>query len=225
MIGGRRLGAIGAGRIGSSRVGGHVLVSAELRWFWSGGLPAAVDAWFRNAPFPPGGGRPRTDEYLVDRSQIELGVKKRGTKAGVEMKGLVAPRRTVSVPFAGRVQIWTKWTSEALTIDGLSRVAVEKSRWLRKYDTSGPALVEIELDDEERPRWSPDELPERGCHFEVVLLRVNRVSTPWASVGFEAFGELSTVEDSLDRTLRHVAPETKLPAGRELSYPAWLAGL
>ena len=202
-----------------------MLVSAELRWFWSGGLPSAVEAWFRNAPFPPGGGRPRTDEYLVDRSQIELGVKKRGTKAGVEVKGLVAPRRTVSVPFSGQVQIWSKWTSDALTIDNLPRVAVEKTRWLRKYDTSGPELVEIELDDEERPRRSPDKLPERGCHFELVLLRVNRASTPWASVGFEAFGELSTVEDSLERTLKQVASETHLPAGRELSYPAWLARL
>jgi hypothetical protein len=200
-----------------------VLVSAELRWFWRGGLPPAVEAWFRAAPFPPGGGRPRTDEYLVDPSQIELGVKKRGTEAGVEVKGLVGPRHTVSVPFSGRVQIWSKWTSEALTIDRLPRVAVEKTRWLRKYDTSGPEVVEIELDDEERPRRSPKELPERGCHFEVVSLRVDGGRMSWASVGFEAFGELSTVENSLDRTLRHVAPETSLPAGRELSYPAWRA--
>jgi hypothetical protein len=200
-----------------------VLVSAELRWFWSGSLPPAVDAWFRDARSPPGGGRPRTDEYLVDRSQIELGVKKRGAKAGVEVKGLVGLRRTVSVPFSGRVQIWSKWASEALTLDLLPRVAVEKTRWVRRYDASGPDIVEIELDDEERPRRSPDSLPEAGCHVEVVSLRLE--GTLWASVGFEAFGELATVEDTLDRTLRHMAPQTILPAGRELSYPAWLAEL
>ena len=129
-----------------------MLVSAELRWFWRGGLPPVVETWFRNAEFPPGGGRPRTDEYLVDRTQIELGVKKRGTKAGVEVKGLVGLRRTVSVPCPGRVQIWSKWASDALTIDHLPRVAIEKTRWLRRYDASGPEVVEIELDDEERPR-------------------------------------------------------------------------
>jgi hypothetical protein len=59
----------------------------------------------------------------------------------------------------------------------------------------------------------------------VVTLRVDRAGTPWASVGFEAFGELSDVEDSLDRTLRHVASQAMLPAGRELSYPAWLSQL
>jgi hypothetical protein len=200
-----------------------VLVSAELRWFWSGSLPSAVDGWFRDARFPPGGGKPRTDEYLVDRSQIELGVKKRGAKTGVEVKGLVGLRRSVSVPFSGRVQIWSKWASDALTIDHLPRVAVEKTRWVRRYDASGPDIVEIALDDEERPRRSPDNLPEAGCHVEVVSLRLE--GTPWASVGFEAFGELATVEDTLDRTLRHMAPQTILPAGRELSYPAWLAEL
>jgi hypothetical protein len=201
-----------------------VLVSAELRWFWRGGLPAAVEAWFRHAEFPPGGGRPRIDEYLVDRSQIELGVKKRGTKAGVEVKGLVGLRRTVSAPFPGRVQIWSKWTSDTLTIDHLPRVAIQKTRSLRRYDASGPRVVEIELDDEERPRKSQDLLPECGCHLEAVLLRVDGNDTKWASVGFEAFGDVSTVEDTLDRTLKHVT-QTNLPAGRELSYPAWLAGL
>jgi hypothetical protein len=202
-----------------------VLVSAELRWFWGGDLPSAVDAWFREARCPPGGGRPRTDDYLVDRGQIELGVKKRGAKAGVEVKGLVGLRRPVSVPFPGRVQIWTKWASDALTIDHLPRVAVEKTRWVRRYDASGPDIVEIELDDEERPRRSPDSLPEAGCHVEVVSLRLDGGGTPWASVGFEAFGELATVEATLERTLKHVAPHTILPAGRELSYPAWLAEL
>jgi hypothetical protein len=202
-----------------------VLVSAELRWFWTGNLPPAVDAWFRDARFPPGGGRPRTDQYLVDRGQIELGVKTRGGKTGVEVKGLVGLRRAVSVPFSGRVQIWSKWASDALTIDHLPRVAIEKTRWVRRYDASGSDIVEIELDDEERPRRSPDTLPPAGCHVELVSLRLDEGRTPWASVGFEAFGELATVEDTLDRTLRQVAPRTILPAGRELSYPAWLAEL
>jgi hypothetical protein len=103
-------------------------------------------------------------------------------------------------------------------------VAIEKTRWLRWYDASGPRVVEIELDDEERPCQSQGLLPECGCHVEVVSLRVAGDDTRWASVGFEAFGDVSTVEATLDRTLKHVA-QTNLPAGRELSYPAWLAGL
>jgi hypothetical protein len=202
-----------------------VPVSAELRWFWRGALPPAVEAWFRKREVPAGGGKSRTDEYLVDRNQIELGLKKRGIKTGIEIKGLVGIRRTVSIPFDGRVQIWSKWTSETLTIDHLPRVVVQKTRWLRKYDTSSSEPIEIELDEDERPRHAPDQLPERGCHFELVTLQVDGDSTLWSSVGFEAFGDLATVEESLDRTLEKVAPRPGLPAGRELSYPAWLATL
>ena len=75
-----------------------MLVSAELRWFWRGGVPAAVDAWFWKREIPAGGGNVRTDEYLVDRSQIELGLKKRGTKPGIEIKGLVGRREAVPGP-------------------------------------------------------------------------------------------------------------------------------
>lgn len=200
-----------------------MLVSAELRWFWRGGVPAAIDAWFRNREIPAGGGTSRTDEYLVDRRQIELGLKKRGTKPGIEIKGLVGTRGTVSTPFDGRVQIWSKWTSETLTIDHLPRINIRKTRWLRRFDTSGSQVVEIELDGLERSRYSADEFPQRGCHVEVVSLEVEGGSTPWGSVGFEAFGDLSTVENSLDRTLSQVAAPAALPAGRELSYPGWLA--
>lgn len=200
-----------------------MLVSAELRWFWRGGVPAVVDAWFREREIPAGGGNPRTDEYLVDRNQIELGLKKRGKKPGIEIKGLVGIRRPVSMPFDGRVQIWSKWTSESLTIDHLPRVIVQKTRWLRKYDTSSSEPTEIALADDERPRHSPDQLPERGCHFELVTLQLDGDPTLWSSIGFEAFGDLATVEDSLDRTMRHVRPADPLPAGRELSYPGWLA--
>src|SRR5262245_2271817 len=110
MMGGRTSDA--AGVIRWPR-GGQVPVSAEIRWFWRGAWPPSVEAWFRTREVPAGGGKSRTDEYLVDRNQLELGLKKRGRKTGIEIKGLVGIRRAVSIPFDGRVQIWSKWTSEA----------------------------------------------------------------------------------------------------------------
>jgi hypothetical protein len=203
-----------------------VLVSAELRWFWRDAPPAGLEAWFRSGPYPPGGGTPRTDEYLVDIGQLELGLKRRNAKTGVEVKGLVAVRGTSSAPLEGRVQIWCKWTSEALTIDHLPRVAVHKTRWLRKYDTSGAGVSEVELDPHEQPHHFPHRLLERGCQFELVALRLDDDGGAWWSLGFEAFGELATLEQSLHQTLAHVLPGApRLEAGLELSYPAWLARL
>jgi hypothetical protein len=203
-----------------------VFVSAELRWFWKDVVPPRVEAWFRDGKISPGGGTPRVDEYLLDPGQTELGVKKRGTSPGVEMKGLVTLGRTTASPFEGRVQMWTKWTSRALTIDRLPRIFVEKARWLRKYDTSGPQLVEVTLDSQERPIGEPDRRLARGCQVELVSLSVHGLKASWWSLGFEAFGDFPTIEESLDRTLSYLAPTAPALAGAAtLSYPEWLARL
>ena len=160
---------------------------------------------------------------FVDPGQLQLGIKKRDGRKGVEVKGLVAIRETSPAPFAGRPQIWCKWTSEGLTIDHLPRVAVHKTRWLRKYDTSGGGVAEVELDTRERPRDSPHRLLERGCQLELVALRLEDDGGAWWSLGFEAFGEIATVEEEPPSDRRPPAWSADLEAGLELSYPAWLA--
>ena len=200
-----------------------MLVSAEVRWFWKNAEPHPLTEWFRGGAYPPGGGTPRTDEYLVDPGQRELGVKRRGGTGGIEVKGLVERRRPAPAPFAGRVQIWCKWTSEALTIDHRPRVSIQKTRWIRKYDTAGTVVREVELDAAERPRHSPARGLERGCQLELVALRIDDRHETWSSFGFEAFGELDTLEDSLHRTVAHLAPDApRVTLGAELSYPEWL---
>jgi hypothetical protein len=202
-----------------------MLVSAEVRWFWKNEVPQGVEAWFRRGVFPPGGGKPRIDEYVVDPTQRELGIKKRGGGRGVEVKGLVDFRATTTPPLDARVQVWSKWTSASLTVDHLPRVAVRKTRWLRRYDTGGHGVAEVELDADEQPRHGPSLRLERGCHFELVSLRVGEPELTWWSMGFEAFGPLDTVEESLHQTVAHAASAAVMPSrGLELSYPAWLAG-
>jgi len=199
------------------------MVSAELRWFWRNAVPDSVETWFRQGTIHAGGGRSRSDEYLVDARQTELGLKKRGGSGGVEIKGLVAVLDTAPAPFDAAIQIWSKWTSGALTIEHLPRVVVHKTRWIRLYDTSGLHLEEIELDEREQPRDVTRRLPERGCQVETVALRLDS-GEAWGSVGLEAFGHLATVEDSLRRTVASLAPTLSgLHDGLALSYPAWLA--
>src|SRR5579885_588236 len=81
-------------------------VSAEARWFWPGEPPRGFEKWFYNRekhPCPFGGGELRLDTYLLDRGQGEIGVKRRGGRKGVEIKGLVAlsKERLHSGPFEG----------------------------------------------------------------------------------------------------------------------------
>jgi hypothetical protein len=89
-----------------------MLVSAELRWFWKETPPPGLELWYRSGPFPPGGGALRSDEYLLEPSQTELGLKKRGGgRGGVEVKGLVSIGTALPEPFDGRIQLWTTGVS------------------------------------------------------------------------------------------------------------------
>ena len=202
-----------------------MLISAEVRWFWKPAAPRALEDWFRGGAFAPGGGTPRIDEYLIDPGQRELGVKSRGGAGGVEVKGLVEGGGVLPTPFAGRVQIWGKWRSDALTIEDRPRVALHKTRWIRKFDSAGPVVTEVALDAAEQPRREGQTI-ERGCQLELVMVRVDDRADIWWSLGFEAFGERDTLEDSLHRTVQHLAPTSpSFALGDELSYPEWLGTL
>ena len=100
-----------------------------------------------------GGGGKRTDKYLVDADQLELGIKQREGKPGYEVKGLVTVVwGTLSrEPLAGRIELWTKWTSKPLVIDEKALVPITKIRWLRKFDTKGVDPAEVPLNEKEEP--------------------------------------------------------------------------
>jgi hypothetical protein len=202
-----------------------VLVSAELRWFWKDVPPPRLESWYRSGPFPPGGGTLRRDEYLVDRSQTELGLKKRGGGSGVEVKGLVGLGIMMPQPFPGRVQLWAKWTSTALSIDHLPRVVVAKTRWVRKFDTTGPDVRELALGLDEQPLDSSTGQIERGCLVELAGIQRADAREPWWAFALEAFGPLDSVQESLRRTMLHVAQPGQPPLddGLQLSYPEWLS--
>lgn len=76
-------------------------VSDESRWFWSGSPTERLEEWFRGKHpdgIPAGGGKERRYDYLRDPDQDELGIKRRGEKPGVEVKGLVSSRRRAFQP-------------------------------------------------------------------------------------------------------------------------------
>ena len=201
-----------------------MIVSAELRWFWEGSAPESLERWFAGSGCPPGGGTPREDVYLLEAGQAELGLKQRGRRGGVEVKGLVrrAEHPLSAGPFAGRVEIWSKWTSEALQLTGFPSLVVRKLSRLRKLDTRSAPVTEIELGAVERPRQGT--LPEEGCNVELTEVGIVGRGGAWATLGFEAFGSLERVEVHLERAVGHLlgtdVPE--FPRGTEQSYPRWI---
>jgi len=200
-------------------------VSAEIRWFWRAKCPDAIETWFRSGSTQPGGGSAREDEYLHEPTQLEFGLKRRGKKIGVEAKGLVAvlPQPSNAVPFLGLIEIWCKWQLLTVALSGLPTVPTRKLRWLRKFDTSGEEPSEIPLGEDETP-VDGRALPGLGCNVELTRVEL-RGEQVWWTLGFEAFGELPSVERSLRNTLSIMATRQPPPlgTGELLNYPAWLS--
>jgi hypothetical protein len=200
--------------------------SAEIRWFWHDAT-TGIESWFRSGTFPPGGGKVRVDDYLVDPRQIELGIKKRGDNVGIEVKGLVArlASRFQIGTLVANGELWTKWSSPSLRLDGLSTMSINKIRWLRKFEVTGANVREIQLGQDEEPLNPEEKIPEQGCNLELTKVSLTDNGPEWTTVGFESFGCHTVVEDILQRTIEHLKSGV-LPAfglGEKLSYPAWLA--
>jgi len=205
-----------------------MLVSAEIRWFWRDASPLGLRDWFESAEVhgcPVGGGdeEPRPDAYLRDASQQELGIKARAGNS-IEVKGLVAViwNGLPSGPFAGPIEIWTKWSAPALTLNAATTIGTRKTRWLRKFNTAGAIPAEIPLNKKEQPADDKIEPPDLGCNVE--LTEVKTSSEVWWTFAFETFGKLTTIQNDLQAVTSVLAARNPPGLGTPLlaSYPAWL---
>jgi hypothetical protein len=202
-------------------------ISAECRWFTqSEVLAKALRDWFVRPVEgieAGGGNEPRQDLYLIDPREPELGLKRRGSKPGVEIKGLVdTVRQPLTGPFNATIEIWSKWTFTQIDLDKARTISVDKIRRLRKFSTSGPAPVEIALGPDEQP-LNNQRLPNHGCNVEFTTIRLP--DAVWYSFGFESFGPLDKVEASLRETADLMAARNPpaLNDAVEASYPKWLS--
>jgi hypothetical protein len=205
--------------------GGDVMfVSAEMRWFWRDVCPSDLKRWFFRQDPPPGGGDPRIDEYLRQPNEKEIGIKKRGNKPAIELKGLVATLRHSDLALAPHLEVWCKWDSVAPGLKMADKVITNKTRWLRKFDTSDSATVEIPLGPEEKP-LNGRPLPKEGCNLELTEVIVTDQPGPWWTLGFEAFDGLESAPANLRKVVNYVGSASFPPivTGTYLSYPEWLS--
>ena len=201
-----------------------MFVSAEIRWFYPDECPTNLHRWFGEMSPAPGGGKLRIDEYLSQTNQSEVSIKKRGGKPGVEIKGLIAVCRSELVPFAPYVELWCKWRLHASALEMTKRMIIQKTRWIRTYDTSGAAIVEIPLQADEKP-LNGQPLPQQGCNVEISKIQIAEEPRQWWTLGFEAFGDLDSAPGNLLKTTQYlIAHSFPLPiCGEFLNYPSWLA--
>jgi hypothetical protein len=220
-------------------------LSGEIRWFWKGAASTGTNEWFRDVKAhgcEPGGGPPgREDIYLYGDDQSELGIKIRGVKGidgyharlpgpfHIEVKGLIGVDWGVltSGPFAGPVEFWCKWLFPRLDVGRTRRCVVNKTRWLRMFDTTEAYPIEIPLGNDEEPiaGSSRPYPPALGCTVEMTEVRLSN-GVRWSSLALEAFGDRCTIADDLravasELSNRGTGPD--LEGGRLMSYPRWIS--
>jgi hypothetical protein len=201
-------------------------LTAEARWFYQDECPANLHLWFCASVPAPGGGNLRIDEYLRQPCSSEVSIKMRGGGSGFEIKGLIAVLKNEAVPFAPYIELWGKWRLQASALKITERTIVRKLRWLRTYDASRDAIVEIPLGVDEKP-VNRQPLPPQGVNVEIAKIEAAEDTGLWWTLGFEAFGDLDSARGSLQKTVQFLLDRSfEVPrSGEFLNYPRWLSGI
>lgn len=196
-----------------------MLLSAELRWFWQGDCPSAIERWFFDGAKFPSRPEARLDRYLPQKGRRDIGIKARGTKEEAEIKALIATVADPSLgPVAPSFEIWGKWDA-TLAID--RAIEVRKRRFLRVFDAVGAEI----------PATTP--LSRQACRVELTELHLTELhltgpdaigaTKNWWTLGFEAVGALSQVGENLRIAVQRLCREGFSAAGGDfMAYPAWL---
>ncbi|MEM8827577.1 MAG: hypothetical protein AAGD40_11750, partial [Pseudomonadota bacterium] len=124
--------------------------TAEMRWWWKADALAAakgvLTGWVLRDVAPISDFR--TDLYLADAAQTDIGIKRRAGSA-VEVK-MPCGLPEVSLPAAmdGQAELWVKAESVALPLADENTIAVGKQRQRRVLSFADGAWSEVASEDE-----------------------------------------------------------------------------
>jgi hypothetical protein len=196
---------------------GRGAMSLETRWMLPGPLPIAMIEWL--GPFDVAIER-REDQYLLNPSSEELGVKIKGAIL-LDLKVLRGSPGLLEIPQVGqgRLEIWEKWSFPADATgrspgNASSWLTVQKVRRRRSFRLSQGQLVERGLSEAELP----------GCTLELTEIAIGEAA--WWSLGIEAHGG-SAPEAALHATVESLFRGSPpkgiwLEVENSLSYPRCL---
>jgi hypothetical protein len=201
--------------------------SMEVRWFYQGTVPVEVAEWFHSDTNQAEEQPSRVDYYLYLQEIDGLGIKLREGRMEVKRRQCQHGILRFHERAAGLVEHWRKWSFELSMSEGelphslvpiSSWLGVQKERQLRKFRVTGDdRLVPVPA----------GEYPERGCSVELSSLRVE--GQDWWSLCFEAFGDESSLRQTLLLVMEHVLAHEQVPfpldAKASYGYPRWLASL
>ena len=202
-------------------------VFAEARWFWQGSAQNRFTRWFTSSSsfaLAAHGPEVRQDRYFCSGSQTNVGIKSRGTKAGIQVKSLIGTERPglALEPMFGAIEIWIKQRAPRIELPAGQVVELTKLRWTRKFECDRAGAREIELCPGIQAAGKSSSVAV-ACKAELALV-VLHDGASWWSFGLQAGGSAADAKSAVRATasLLHDLGAPDMDDAIALSYPAWL---
>ena len=200
--------------------------TAEVRWFWPEQNLSLVRSWFF-AGSQRVAQEKRTDRYLVFPKCSSTGVKLREDRFEIKVRKDAVKPCFFPKSVEGQLEFWSKWSHDYFwppaQLKNIHRSdawqIISKHRLLRRFSIEGEEIAS-----------EVHEL-ESGCQVELTQATTNAETSPWLTLGLEAFGTDVDLEEILTKVaadffLQHGPPPgVKLTSDNSFGYPAWLARL
>ena len=157
----------------------------------------------------------RTDLYLADARQTDIGIKQRG-RGATEVKVLIElPEVSLAEHMDGQPEIWVKAEGVELPLTDENTIAVGKQRRRRVLGFESGSWVEALSEDE----------VEEGVVLEAS--EVEASGGKWQTACFEAFGPDDRIVPLLQAAITLIGPWPDSIGGPRVSggYPLWLSEL
>jgi hypothetical protein len=195
--------------------------TAEIRWFSPGTVEPDVAEWFDSLPGKAEDQPWRVDYYLrVTAVGDALGIKLRQGRLEIKQRTAAIGPRQMDLWVIGLLELWQKWSvalDPGMAVPpspAASWTAVHKRRRLRRYRLRTNLTLEpVPL----------NQLIADGCDLE--LTRVVAGGETWWTLGFEAFGGESAVEQVLfpvALVILDMSDPPILGIENSFGYPHWL---
>ncbi len=204
----------------------NVFYSKEVRWFFPE-TPNAIKQWYEGKKMSLAGDQGRIDYYLDMRPHENISCKIR--EGRTEIKLQLGHDLMVNFPngHSGKVNQWVKWSLELkhkidhpdllYAVAENSFISVQKKRVLVNYEVLPDGTVR---------EAGVNSLPAEGCQVE--LTEILHSEKKWYSLGFEAFGTASLLDQHFALVTGIVLKEINYPGlndANSMSYPAFLVSI
>ena len=203
-----------------------MLPTVEIRWFIKGEIPDLLLDWFNGLKGDPTIMSQRTDYYLC-MPDTGIGIKIREGLIEHKQRSDGMGELWSDGVHSGAIEQWEKW-SFPLDDTGAMHKMLDTYPESWQGITKKRSIRILDFDEKNRIRnTSYEALKETACGWELTELIIEGSPDKWWTMGFEAFGDIQKLKQTLLKVCDHVLKEspTGFNASNSFAYPEWIKSI